>query len=96
MCFRCSPGYHMSGGLCQDIDECVASPCLHGGTCYNGRPGYVCVCSPGHSGQHCEYSSPTNPTHALLAPATIAIITISIILIGNLIRFFFHFYVKIQ
>ena len=35
-------------------DECLSSPCLHGSTCEDGRASYVCRCSPGYTGLHCE------------------------------------------
>nr|XP_031308454.1 sushi, nidogen and EGF-like domain-containing protein 1 isoform X1 [Camelus dromedarius]XP_031308455.1 sushi, nidogen and EGF-like domain-containing protein 1 isoform X1 [Camelus dromedarius] len=39
---------------CHEIDECRSQPCLHGGSCQDRVAGYLCVCSPGHEGAHCE------------------------------------------
>ena len=35
-------------------DECVSSPCLNGGSCVDGFGMYVCKCTPGFTGVHCE------------------------------------------
>ncbi|KAG7276956.1 hypothetical protein CRUP_016446 [Coryphaenoides rupestris] len=44
----CPGGYF--GALCDlDVDECVASPCLHEGICINTPGGFQCVCLPGYS-----------------------------------------------
>ncbi|KAK4305007.1 hypothetical protein Pmani_023077, partial [Petrolisthes manimaculis] len=48
----CGPGGELVGGRCEDVDECVWEPCLHGATCHNTRPGYLCVCSPRHLGDN--------------------------------------------
>ncbi|KAI4580414.1 hypothetical protein MJT46_001782 [Ovis ammon polii x Ovis aries] len=37
-----------------EIDECRSQPCLHGGSCQDRVAGYLCVCSPGREGAHCE------------------------------------------
>ncbi|XP_060254330.1 sushi, nidogen and EGF-like domain-containing protein 1 isoform X5 [Ovis aries] len=39
---------------CHEIDECRSQPCLHGGSCQDRVAGYLCVCSPGREGAHCE------------------------------------------
>ncbi|XP_069196001.1 putative neural-cadherin 2 isoform X2 [Procambarus clarkii] len=50
------------GSACQDIDECVWSPCLNGGSCMNMDPGYYCVCPASHHGEHCEAKSGSLPS----------------------------------
>ncbi|XP_053391010.1 scavenger receptor cysteine-rich type 1 protein M130-like isoform X2 [Mercenaria mercenaria] len=39
---------------CIDIDECLSSPCLHGGSCENGNMSYTCKCSNKWGGTSCE------------------------------------------
>ncbi|KAK2108079.1 hypothetical protein P7K49_013244 [Saguinus oedipus] len=36
------------------IDECRSQPCLHGGSCQDRVAGYLCLCSAGYDGAHCE------------------------------------------
>jgi hypothetical protein len=51
--------------LCEtDIDECVSSPCLNGGTCNDMVNGYACVCAAGFTGTTCE----TNVDECASAP----------------------------
>ncbi|KAK4315389.1 hypothetical protein Pmani_013307 [Petrolisthes manimaculis] len=85
----CGPGLQASGRTCEDVDECVWSPCLHGATCQNLRPGYLCVCGPAYIGQHCQWSTFTSPAAtSLTAPTAIAAVTASLILLGS--RCAFH------
>jgi hypothetical protein len=35
-------------------NECVSSPCMNGGTCFDGLMSFACVCPPGFSGTRCE------------------------------------------
>jgi len=35
-------------------DDCVSSPCLHGGTCFPQYPGFYCFCPAGYDGPRCE------------------------------------------
>ena len=38
-----------------EIDECISSPCLHGGVCGTGVNQYSCACSgTGYTGTHCD------------------------------------------
>uniref|UniRef100_A0A2K5E2F1 Sushi, nidogen and EGF-like domain-containing protein 1 n=1 Tax=Aotus nancymaae TaxID=37293 RepID=A0A2K5E2F1_AOTNA len=39
---------------CLEIDECRSQPCLHGGSCQDRVAGYLCLCSAGYDGAHCE------------------------------------------
>jgi hypothetical protein len=41
-----------------DVDECLASPCQHGGTCVNSPGSYACQCLEGWTGTNCETSIP--------------------------------------
>ncbi|XP_042237522.1 putative neural-cadherin 2 isoform X2 [Homarus americanus] len=50
------------GGACQDMDECVWSPCLNGGSCINRDPSYYCVCPASHLGDHCEVQAGSLPS----------------------------------
>ena len=44
------------GKGCTDKNECLESPCHHGGTCINQEPRlrYRCVCPDGYWGANCE------------------------------------------
>ena len=37
-----------------EVDTCVSSPCINGGTCVNTKESYRCDCAPGYNGQDCE------------------------------------------
>ena len=38
-----------------DVDECLLNDlCGHNGTCINNNGSYVCDCTDGWHGQHCE------------------------------------------
>jgi len=54
-----------SGTLCEvNINECISSPCLNGGTCVDGVNSFLCQCVPGYYNYFCKsvlplcYSSP--------------------------------------
>lgn len=36
------------------MDECLSNPCQNGGSCDDRNNGYVCYCSLGYAGLHCE------------------------------------------
>ncbi|XP_066279137.1 lysyl oxidase homolog 3-like [Branchiostoma lanceolatum] len=38
----------------QDVDECVSSPCRNGAVCLDQLDGYLCRCTSGYQGLHCE------------------------------------------
>ena len=40
-----------------DTDHCYPSPCINGGTCYDGKNDYLCVCTRGFEGTNCETSN---------------------------------------
>ncbi|KAG7168236.1 Neural-cadherin-like 10, partial [Homarus americanus] len=77
----CGSGRQLVGRSCQDLDECVWRPCLHGGTCYNLRPGFQCVCGPGHAGDHCQWNNLATAGHPLTAPVAIATVAVSLLLL---------------
>nr|XP_045606773.1 putative neural-cadherin 2 [Procambarus clarkii] len=77
----CGPGEQVVGGACEDVDECAWRPCLHGGSCYNLRPGFQCVCGPGHTGDHCQWTEVATAGHPLAAPVAIAALTVSLLLL---------------
>ena len=39
-----------------DIDDCASTPCMNGGTCFDGIFDYSCSCSSGFTGDSCETS----------------------------------------
>lgn len=43
----CAAGYAISGGLCQDINECNENPCHKTALCENTEGSYQCVCPEG-------------------------------------------------
>nr|XP_027236123.1 putative neural-cadherin 2 [Penaeus vannamei] len=79
----CGPGRHLVGRTCEDVDECAWSPCLHGGTCYNLRPGFLCECGPAHLGTYCQWTRIPSSGHPLAAPAAIAALTLSLLALGQ-------------
>lgn len=78
----CGPGGRQAGSVCEDVDECLWQPCLHGGSCHNLRPGFLCVCGPDHLGDHCQWAKIAPVGHPITAPAAIAAITVSVLVLG--------------
>ena len=37
-----------------DIDECSSALCVNDGNCIDNVNGYMCNCSDGYTGNHCE------------------------------------------
>ncbi|XP_069114839.1 uncharacterized protein [Argopecten irradians] len=53
---RCTDYYtEDSSRICRQNNYCTNSPCLNGGTCYNGVGQYFCACVPGYGGLNCRY-----------------------------------------
>ncbi|XP_052809439.1 neurogenic locus notch homolog protein 1-like [Mya arenaria] len=40
--------------VCEDIDDCLPSPCINGGVCTDIVGGYTCACADGFDGDNCE------------------------------------------
>ncbi|VVC92301.1 unnamed protein product [Leptidea sinapis] len=52
--FVCTCERGWGGARCdQDIDDCAAAPCRHGGTCRDRLDAFVCDCPPGWTGATC-------------------------------------------
>ncbi|XP_037789373.1 putative neural-cadherin 2 [Penaeus monodon] len=79
----CGPGRELVGRTCKDIDECLWQPCLHGGSCYNMRPGFLCVCGPSHSGHYCQWTNLGSTAYSLTGTLAIVTLTLSLILVGE-------------
>nr|XP_027235811.1 putative neural-cadherin 2 [Penaeus vannamei] len=75
----CGPGRQLVGRTCQDVDECAWRPCLHGGSCQNLRPGFLCVCGPGHAGDYCQWTKVDSAAYPLTGPVAIVALTLSVI-----------------
>ncbi|XP_071534107.1 uncharacterized protein [Panulirus ornatus] len=78
---RCGVGRQLVDAICEDVDECQWRPCLHGGTCYDLRPGFECVCRPGYTGQHCQWGDLATEGYPFAAPIAIAALTVSLLLL---------------
>lgn len=79
----CGPGRQLVGRTCQDVDECAWRPCLHGGSCQNLRPGFLCVCGPGHAGDYCQWTKVDSAAYPLTGPMAIVALTLSVIFVGE-------------
>ncbi|XP_037788849.1 neural-cadherin-like isoform X2 [Penaeus monodon] len=77
----CGPGRQLVGRTCQDVDECAWRPCLHGGSCQNLRPGFLCVCGPGHAGDYCQWTKVDSAAYPLTGPVAIVALTLSVIFV---------------
>ncbi|XP_064093764.1 putative neural-cadherin 2 isoform X1 [Macrobrachium nipponense] len=75
----CSQGRQLMGHVCEDVNECLWRPCLHGGSCYNTEPGFMCLCGPAYTGEHCQWNNHHNSSHPLIGPAAIAAVTLSLL-----------------
>ncbi|KAK7071830.1 hypothetical protein SK128_016926 [Halocaridina rubra] len=84
----CGPGRHLIQGTCEDTDECLFQPCLHGSTCQNLDPDYMCICGPNHLGKHCQWTKVGPGTHPLTAPVAITAVTLSLLILILLGVFF--------
>ncbi|ROT61234.1 putative neural-cadherin isoform X1 [Penaeus vannamei] len=80
---NCGPGRQLVGRTCQDVDECAWRPCLHGGSCQNLRPGFLCVCGPGHAGDYCQWTKVDSAAYPLTGPVAIVALTLSVIFVGG-------------
>nr|XP_033325096.1 agrin-like isoform X2 [Megalopta genalis] len=54
--YRCICPPQFTGRNCEEsLDPCIGEPCQHGATCdILPQGGYVCKCTPGRTGEHCE------------------------------------------
>ncbi|XP_050721664.1 putative neural-cadherin 2 isoform X2 [Eriocheir sinensis] len=86
----CGVGHRLVGRRCEDIDECIWGPCLHDGTCTNLRPGYLCLCGPEHTGDHCQWNVHGNAPSALTAPAALAVSLVALLVLALAISLRFH------
>ncbi|XP_064116623.1 putative neural-cadherin 2 [Macrobrachium nipponense] len=89
----CGSGRHLVRSTCEDINECLLEPCLHGGTCYDLKPDYLCLCGPNHIGGNCEWTKVSSAGHPLTEPAAIAAVALSLlflVLIGVFISLRHH------
>nr|XP_045604889.1 putative neural-cadherin 2 [Procambarus clarkii] len=77
----CGPGRQQAGRGCEDVDECQWAPCLHGGSCHNRVPGFLCVCSPDHAGQFCQWKNVGGVAHPLTLPAAVVGLTLSFLIL---------------
>ena len=57
MCYRCACSAGYTGLLCEaDVNECLSTPCLNGGTCNNLLNKFSCRCPPSFSSYNCKDS----------------------------------------
>lgn len=47
--------FHVGQDCEENVDECLSNPCQNGGICIDKDNGYMCTCSPGYLGSHCEF-----------------------------------------
>ncbi|XP_045132549.1 putative neural-cadherin 2 [Portunus trituberculatus] len=86
----CGSGRLLVGRRCEDVDECLWNPCLHGGTCTNLRPGYLCLCGPTHAGDHCQWSTRTHAPSALTLPAVLAVSLVALLILVFVVSLRLH------
>lgn len=56
---------------------------MHGGSCQNLRPGFLCVCGPGHAGDYCQWTKVDSAAYPLTGPVAIVALTLSVIFVGE-------------
>lgn len=85
---RCPGGSTRAGSTCVNVDECVHSPCLHGGTCVDREPArrYDCICPFGYTGHDCQLELLASGIIMPSRDFVIAIIVCLFLLLGE------HFY----
>jgi hypothetical protein len=50
----CDAGFEMENGVCEEIDDCVSSPCHNGASCADEHLGFTCTCTSAWTGDTCE------------------------------------------
>ena len=55
--FECKCSLGFTGAQCQfDVNECLSSPCQHGGSCAeDGINSFKCYCPTGYNGTTCQH-----------------------------------------
>ncbi|XP_069945615.1 putative neural-cadherin 2 isoform X3 [Cherax quadricarinatus] len=77
----CGPGRQQGSRECQDLDECLWKPCLHGGTCFNKEAGFLCLCSPAYTGEFCQWRTVAGSTHPLAVTTAIVGLSLSLLIL---------------
>ena len=93
---RCPAGQRLvrgdSDGVCENINECVSNPCIHG-YCKDLPGSFVCSCYPGYTGELC--SAETRAVGVVLF-STGAILGIIISALALLCKYINHKLASIQ
>ncbi|MGH0169415.1 UNVERIFIED_CONTAM: hypothetical protein FKN15_073504 [Acipenser sinensis] len=61
-----------------DTDECVPSPCAHGGTCQDLHNGFQCSCPPQWTGKTCQLGSRGTVYLIIILLSVLAVLVISL------------------